>query len=83
MAKKKLVVDNYPLLSPWSNRVFFKKGQRVCFCGQVKGEYYSELIGRAEEDGECGIGKYRIRIRPGVLLVPGNQIYMVFAPKAD
>lgn len=59
-------------------RYSFEAGQFVIFHGTVKGKRYVRIRGKAEEAGVMGVAqRFRVRIKIGVVRVPGNQIYGV------
>lgn len=58
--------------------ISFKRGQYVVFHGKFKGKRYTRIRGKAEEDGRTGEAtRFKVRIKPGVLKVPGDRIYIV------
>lgn len=59
---------------------FFAKGMKIAFHATINGKRRTKILGRAEEDGYTGRAqRYKVRIKPGVVKVPGKNIYMVFS----
>lgn len=58
--------------------ISFKRGQYVVFHGTYKGKRYVRIRGKAEQDGSTGAAtRVKVRIKPGIVKVPGNRIYIV------
>ena len=60
-----------------ANGLKIEKGDIVIFHGSFKGKRYTRIQGQAEESGDTKFKKLtiRVRIKPGVISVPGERIY--------